>query len=223
MVVAQIKTERRRRQKKRVKKGGGRETGRQKENAENFHCLATAGPYGASERREWKRMNKAWNKLRYLFVPRVRLPSLYPARRSVLLQSPPPPIVDPLIPFLHARGGRQSFLEGSSGLFYGVFSTGLGLGCYMKEYAWEIYLLYLSLSLCVSVSVCLTAPRGFSFLIDPPLPRPFFAPANLIHLAPGFPSFALVFVHLGYQNLSSLLLNLLTSVESRHVRSTNRL
>lgn len=113
MVVAQIKTERGRRQKKdqktRIERQGNKKKTRR---------IFTAGLYGASKRREWKRWIKpeincvifsfhAYGYRRY-------------TQRSVLLQSPPPPVVDPLIPFLHARSGRQSFLEGSSGLFYGV-------------------------------------------------------------------------------------------------------
>jgi len=90
MVVAQIKTEWGRRQKKKDRKRRRERQGKQKENAENFHCLVAAGPCGASERREWKRMNKAWNKLRYLFVPRVRLPSLHPAQRAAAVTTARP-------------------------------------------------------------------------------------------------------------------------------------
>lgn len=159
MVVAWIKTERSRRQKKRTeKKNRERETGKQKENAENFHCLATAGPYGASERREWKRMNKAWNKLRYLFVPRVRLPSPYPAQRAAAVTTTTiahrrPPNTFP------ARAGREAVI------FRGLFRAFLWCvldGTWTRMVYERIRSRDYLLSTFLLFSVYLTAPRGRS-------------------------------------------------------------
>jgi len=139
MVVAQIKTERGRRQKKRTRKRRERQGNKKK-----TRRIFTTSPDRTARAREEN--ERGWIKPEIncvIFSFHAYGYRRY-TRRGVLLQSPPPPIVDPLIPFLHARKRRQSFLEGSSGLFYGAFSTRLGLGWYMKESAREIYSLYLS-------------------------------------------------------------------------------
>lgn len=137
--------------------------GKQKENAENFHCLATAGPYGASERREWKRMNKAWNKLRYLFVPRVRLPSLYPAQRAAAVTTAAhrrPPNTFP------ARAGREAVIF--RGLFraflWRVLDGTWTRMVYERIRSRDLLSLSLYLSLCLSVWLLL---ENSPFLLAP--------------------------------------------------------
>lgn len=85
--------------------------------------------------------------MRYLFVPRVRLPSLYLVQRAAAVTTTTTTTtaatiaaVDPLIPFRARRERGAVIFRGLFRAFlWRVLSTGLGLGWYMKESAREIF------------------------------------------------------------------------------------
>lgn len=203
--------------------GGGkkrereRERKKQKENTENFF-VAPPRPdpvrRGANERREWKKMNKAWNKLRYLFVPRVRLPSLHPAQRAVTTTAPP--TSTPLIPFLsYAREERDAVI------FRGFFRAflwrilDLDLDGIWKNPLERIYIyIYIYAYVCIYVSFHDWSSRILLSYWLLPLGNSSFACESAIHSTPEFP---FLYASLVYVRGSKSFIVIIKSLNEREI------